>query len=97
MYEELMASVVDGENAASALKAVLRNKGAPGIDGMTTERLRHHGQTHWDAIRAKLLAGTYVPSPVKRVEIPKPNGGMRLLGIPTVLDQWIQQMLLQVL
>ena len=97
MYEELMASVVDGENAAKALKAVLRNKGAPGIDGMTTERLRDHGREHWDAIRDKLLAGTYVPSPVKRVEIPKPNGGTRLLGIPTVLDRWIQQMLLQVL
>ena len=97
MYEELMASVVDGENAAKALKAVLRNQGAPGIDGMTTERLRDHGREHWDTIRDKLLAGTYVPSPVKRVEIPKPNGGTRLLGIPTVMDRWIQQMLLQVL
>lgn len=95
MHEELMDSVVNGENAATALKAVERNGGAPGIDGMTTEKLGHHVRTHWDTIRSKLLAGTYVPSPVRRVEIPKPNGGTRLLGIPTVLDRWIQQMLLQ--
>ena len=97
MYEELMEQVVDGENAAQALQAVIRNGGAPGIDGMTTERVRTHGRTHWDSIRARLLAGKYTPSPVKRVEIPKPNGGTRLLGIPTVMDRWVQQMLLQVL
>jgi RNA-directed DNA polymerase len=76
--------------------AVKRNGGAPGIDGMTTQQLRDHVRKHWESIRSKRLAGTYVPSPVRRVEIPKPNGGgVRRLGIPTVLDRWIQQMLLQ--
>lgn len=97
MYEDLMEQVVTPDNATAAWRAVKRNGGAPGIDGMTTEELCDHARKHWESIRAKLLAGTYVPSPVRRVEIPKPNGGMRLLGIPTVLDRWIQQMLLQVL
>ncbi len=97
MHEELMEQVVARENATAAWRAVKRNAGAPGIDGMTTRQLCDHVRAHWETIRAKLLAGTYVPSPVRRVEIPKPNGGMRLLGIPTVLDRWIQQMLLQVL
>lgn len=97
MHEELMETVVSQENATTAWKAVVRNGGAPGIDGMTTEELRDHVRKHWETIRSKLLAGTYAPSPVRRVEIPKPNGGTRLLGIPTVLDRWIQQMLLQVL
>ena len=97
MYEELMEQIVRPENATAAWKAVKRNQGAPGIDGMTVEQLRDHVRQHWETIRAKLLAGTYVPSPVRRVEIPKPDGGIRLLGVPTVLDRWIQQMLLQVL
>lgn len=97
MHEDLMETVVTQENATAAWLAVKRNGGAPGIDGMTTEQLRDHVRKHWEAIRAKLLAGTYVPSPVRRVEIPKPNGGVRLLGIPTVLDRWLQQMLLQAL
>ena len=97
MHEELREQVVTQENATAAWRAVKRNAGAPGIDGMTTRQLRDHVRAHWETIRAKLLAGTYVPSPVRRVEIPKPNGGVRLLGIPTVLDRWIQQMLLQVL
>jgi group II intron reverse transcriptase/maturase len=97
MHEELMEQVVRQENATAAWLAVKRNGGAPGIDGMTTRQLRDHVRAHWETIRTKLLAGTYVPSPVRRVEIPKPNGGVRLLGIPTVLDRWIQQMLLQVL
>lgn len=97
MHEDLMETVVTQENATAAWRAVKRNGGAPGIDGMTTEQLRDHVRKHWEAIRAKLLAGTYVPSPVRRVEIPKPNGGVRLLGIPTVLDRWLQQMLLQAL
>jgi len=95
MYEDLMEEVVTQENATAAWLAVTRNGGAPGIDGMTTQELRDHVRKHWETIGAKLLAGTYVPSPVRRVEIPKPNGGVRLLGIPTVLDRWIQQMLLQ--
>jgi group II intron reverse transcriptase/maturase len=98
MHEELMERVVTQENATAAWLAVKRNGGAPGIDGMTTQQLRDHVRKHWENIRSKLLAGTYGPSPVRRVEIPKPNGGgVRLLGIPTVLDRWIQQMLLQVL
>lgn len=98
MHEDLMERVVTQENATAAWLAVKRNGGAPGIDGMTTQQLRDHVRKHWENIRSKLLAGTYRPSPVRRVEIPKPNGGgIRLLGIPTVLDRWIQQMLLQVL
>lgn len=95
-YEELMEEIVSPFNVWRALLAVERNGGAPGIDGMTTKQLREHLQRHGETIRAKLLAGTYVPSPVRRVEIPKPDGkGMRMLGIPTVLDRWIQQMLLR--
>ncbi len=95
MYENLMEEVVRDENRAQALGAVKRNQGAPGIDHMKTTELESHLQKHWEWIRAKLLAGTYVPSPVRRVEIPKPNGGKRMLGIPTVQDRLIQQMLLQ--
>jgi RNA-directed DNA polymerase len=95
MHEDLMERVVTQDNATAAWLAVKRNGGAPGIDGMRTQQLRDHVRQHWETIRGKLLAGTYVPSPVRRVEIPKPNGGVRLLGIPTVLDRWIQQMLLQ--
>lgn len=98
MHEDLMERVVTQENATAAWQAVKRNAGAPGIDGMTTQQLRDHIRKHWETIRNKMLAGTYAPSPVRRVEIPKPNGGgTRLLGIPTVLDRWIQQMLLQAL
>jgi len=97
MYEKLMEEVVTDENRGRALEAVKRNRGAAGIDGMKTTELENHLQAHWEKIRAKLLAGTYVPSPVRRVEIPKPNGGTRMLGIPAVQDRLIQQMLLQVL
>ena len=92
-----MDEVVTDENRVRALEAVKRNRGAAGIDGMKTTELENHLQAHWEKIRAKLLAGTYVPSPVRRVEIPKPNGGKRMLGIPTVQDRLIQQMLLQAL
>ena len=92
-----MDEVVTDENRARALEAVKRNRGAAGIDGMKTTELENHLQAHWERIRAKLLEGTYVPSPVRRVEIPKPNGGRRMLGIPTVQDRFIQQLLLQVL
>jgi len=92
-----MEEVVQEENRGRALKAVKRNQGAPGIDHMKTTELEKHLQAHWDKIGAKLLAGAWVPSPVRRVEIPKPNGGTRMLGIPTVMDRLIQQMLLQVL
>jgi len=92
-----MEAVVTEENRALALEAVKRNKGAAGIDRMQTGELENHLQAHWEKIRAKLLAGTYVPSPVRRVEIPKPSGGTRMLGIPTVQDRFIQQMMLQAL
>jgi RNA-directed DNA polymerase len=95
MYENLMEQAVAPENFRQALAAVKRNNGAAGIDGMAAADLEKHLEAHWDKIRAKLLAGTYVPTPVKRVEIPKPNGGVRKLGIPTVLDRFIQQLLLQ--
>ncbi len=90
-YEKLMEQVVTKENATAAWLAVKRNGGAPGIDRMTTEQLGDHIRKHWESFNA------YVPSPVKRVEIPKPYGGTRMLGIPTVVDRWIQQMLLHVL
>lgn len=90
----LMEKIVSDENAALALLAVERNGGAAGIDGMKTEQLRPHLEKHWLAIRRKLLEGSYVPSPVKRVWIPKGNGGERPLGIPTVLDRFVQQLIL---
>jgi retron-type reverse transcriptase len=90
MHETLMEEVVQDENMARAMEAVMeavkRNQGAPGIDHMRTTELENHLQAHWPKIRVKLLAGTWVPSPVRRVEIPKPNGGMRMLGIPTVVS-----------
>ena len=89
-----MEEVVSPENYGKALKAVIANQGAPGIDGMKTGELNGHLLKHWPKIQAKLMAGTYTPSPVRRVEIPKPNGGKRTLGVPTVLDRFIQQMLM---
>jgi RNA-directed DNA polymerase len=97
MYEHVMEEAVRQENCEAALKAVKRNRGAAGIDRMPVTELESHLQAHWEKIRAKLLAGTYVPSPVRRVEIPKPSGGTRMLGIPTVVDRFIQQLLLQVM
>ena len=94
MYEQLMEQVISRENATAAWLAVKRNGGAPGVDGMTTKQLGEHLRRHWESICAKLVAGTDVPTPVKRVEITKPGGGKRMLGIPTVVDRWIQQMLL---
>ena len=89
-----MEEVVSPENYGKALKAVIANRGAPGIDGMKTAELNGHLLKHWPKIHAKLMAGTYTPSPVRRVEIPKPSGGTRMLGIPTVMDRFIQQMIL---
>ena len=90
-----MEEVVGPESYGKALKAVIANQGAPGIDGMKTEEWNGHLLKHWPKIQAKLMAGTYVPTPVRRKEIAKPGGGTRMLGIPTVLDRFIQQMLLQ--
>lgn len=93
----LMEQVVARENAVEALKRVRRNKGSPGIDGMTVDELTPYLHENWSGIREQLLAGTYQPSEVKRVLIPKSGGGMRQLGIPTVLDRFVQQLILQVL
>src|SRR5450432_3480777 len=93
----LMEVIVERDNLRKALAHVKRNKGAAGIDGMSLDALAPHLKEHWPAIRTQLLEGTYKPQPVRRVEIPKASGGMRLLGIPTVLDRFIQQAVMQVL
>ena len=96
-HEELMEEVCGRENCLQALKRVKSNKGSPGIDGMTVDALTVYLKEHWPAIRAQLLSGTYKPQPVRRVEIPKPDGGLRQLGIPTVLDRMVRQAVMQVL
>jgi RNA-directed DNA polymerase len=94
----LMEEVLRRENVLAAYERVVRNGGAPGVDGMTVDDLMPFCREHWARIRNELLGGTYVPKPVRRVEIPKPDGkGTRALGIPTVLDRLIQQALHQVL
>src|ERR1700730_307508 len=93
----LMEVIVERDNLRKALAHVKSNKGAAGIDGMSLDALAPHLKEHWPAIRAQLLEGTYKPQPVRRVEIPKASGGTRSLGIPTVLDRFIQQAVLQVL
>ena len=95
--DHLMQMVVERSNVRVALERVRQNKGSPGVDGMTVEELPQYLAEHWEAVRAQLLAGTYQPKPVKRQEIPKSGGGIRELGIPTVLDRLIQQAILQVL
>jgi RNA-directed DNA polymerase len=95
--ESLMEEVCQRDNLWKALKRVQANKGAPGVDGMTVRQLPKYLKRHWPKIREQLLAGTYRPQPVKRVEIPKPDGGVRKLGIPTALDRFIQQAVQQVL
>jgi len=95
--EQLMEEVCQGDKLRRALKRVQQNRGSPGVDGMTVEELADYLREHWPAIREQLLNGTYQPQPVKRVKIPKLGGGVRELGIPTVLDRFIQQVLLQVL
>lgn len=95
--EGLMEEVCERGNLERALKRVQANKGSPGVDGMTSGALKGYLSQHWPAILEQLLSGTYKPQPVKRVRIPKPDGGMRDLGIPTVLDRFIQQAVLQVL
>lgn len=95
--ERLMEEICGQENLRKALKRVRANKGSPGVDGMTVGKLPGYLKEHWSAIREQLLCGTYRPQPVKRVGIPKPEGGVRKLGIPTVLDRFIQQAVMQVL
>jgi len=95
--EQWMERVCQRENLWQALKRVKGNGGSPGIDGMTVDDLTDYLKQHWLEIREQLLSGTYQPQPVRRVEIPKLDGGVRKLGIPTVLDRMIQQAVMQVL
>lgn len=95
--DRLMEEVVQRGNAGAALKRVRQNKGSPGVDGMTVDELPEYLAEYWEEIREQLVAGTYQPRPVKRQEIPKSGGGVRELGIPTVLDRFVQQAILQVL
>lgn len=92
-----MEAVVERNNLWLAYERVMSNKGAAGVDGLTLPEFKAWLQQHWPSVKAALLAGSYLPRPVRKVEIPKPNGGVRTLGIPTVLDRLIQQALLQVL
>jgi RNA-directed DNA polymerase len=94
---QLTEEVCERKNCEQALARVKSNKGSAGIDGMTVEELPAYLKRHWPTLREQLLSGTYKPQPVKRVEIPKPDGGIRQLGIPTVLDRFIQQAVMQVL
>src|SRR6266851_5755757 len=94
----LMEEVCERENLKEALQRVKANKGSAGVDGMTVDEITGYLKQHWPAIREQLLSGTYKPQPVRRVEIPKPDGGgVRKLGIPSVLDRFIQQAVMQVL
>jgi len=95
--DRLMEMICERENMLEALKRVESNKGAPGVDGMKTTQLRGYVRRHWEKIKADLLNGEHKPFPVRRAEIPKEDGGTRLLGIPTVLDRMIQQAMAQVL
>ena len=95
--KQLMEEVCDRENLKRALRRVKANKGSPGTDGRRVGELPGYLKQHWPAIREQLLNGTYQPQPVKRVEITKPDGGVRKLGIPTLLDRFIQQAVMQVL
>ena len=95
--EQLMERVVERENLIRALKQVRRNGGSPGSDGMTVGELTPYLKEHWPSLSKALLGGAYWPQPVRRAEIPKPGGGMRKLGIPTVADRFVQQAIMQVL
>lgn len=97
LNDDLMQRVLHPSNLHAAWKQVKRNKGAPGVDGVTVEDYPQWARRHWVATRRALDGGYYIPQPVKRVEIPKPNGGSRLLGIPSVNDRVIQQAIAQVL
>jgi RNA-directed DNA polymerase len=94
---QMMEQLVERSNMNAAYKRVVANKGAPGVDRITTEGLRKYSHENWPRIKQELLDGTYQPQPVRRVQIPKPNGGTRKLGIPTVIDRLIQQALQQIL
>jgi RNA-directed DNA polymerase len=93
----LMEAVVERGNMLCAYERVVKNEGAPGVDGLTVAKLKPWLQAHWGKVRQALLAGEYMPAAVRKVEIPKPQGGVRTLGIPTVVDRLIQQALHQVM
>jgi RNA-directed DNA polymerase len=95
--ERLLERILSKDNLEKAWKRVKANHGAPGVDGISIEQFPDHTRPLWAGIRESLLAGTYQPSPVRRVEIPKATGGTRPLGIPTVLDRLLQQAITQVL
>jgi RNA-directed DNA polymerase len=95
--EQGMEEVCDRKNLVIAWRRVRANKGSPGVDGKTSDETWDYLREHWPTIREQLLTGTYTPQPVKRVEIPKPEGGIRTLGVPCVVDRLVQQAVLQVL
>jgi RNA-directed DNA polymerase len=95
--DSLWERIGERQNLYAALERVEANGGAPGIDGMTVKELRPYRKRHWLEVRASLDAEKYQPQPVRRVELPKPDGGARLLGIPTVLDRFLQQAVAQIL
>ena len=87
----MLEEILNRRNIEKALEQVMRNKGAGGVDGMQTDELRDYLNANWQSLRTRILEGSYEPSPVRKVEIPKPQGGVRMLGIPTVIDRLIQQ------
>ena len=97
LNEDLMASILTGDNLKAAYERVKANKGSPGVDGMSVDAFADHAQKHWSAIAEKLKTGTYQPGAIRGVSIPKPQGGERYLGIPTVQDRVIQQAIAQIL
>ncbi|GLI10906.1 group II intron reverse transcriptase/maturase [Paenibacillus tyrfis] len=94
-HNDLLERILEGNNLRLAFERVRQNGGAPGVDGVTVDELQAHLWERWETVKTELQEGTYRPTPVKRVEIPKPGGGVRLLGIPTVMDRFIQQALMQ--
>jgi len=96
-HDGVIEAVVETKNMWEAYRRVVKNKGAPGVDGMTVDDLGGYLKTHWTRIKRELLEGVYKPGAVRKVEIPKPNGGKRRLGIPTVMDRLIQQAVHQAL
>jgi retron-type reverse transcriptase len=95
--QQLIEKLIERDNLNRAWKQVRRNRDSPGVDGRNMDQTQACLKEHWEAIKGHLLAGTYCPKPVKRVEIPKPGGGTRLLGVPTIQNRFIQQAALQVL
>lgn len=97
LSDNLLEQVLDRKNLRRAWKRVRANKGAPGVDGVSVQEFRELTRDRWPEIYQALIEGTYQPSPVRRVQIEKEDGGLRLLGVPTVLDRWLQQAIVQVL